>query len=41
MSTNLNKRSAIKGILAETVALGIPSGLSGMATQKKRNIYDI
>ena len=35
MSTNLNRRSAIKGILAGTAALGIPSGLSALAIQKK------
>jgi len=31
MSTNLNRRSAIKGILAGTAALGIPSGFSAFA----------
>lgn len=31
MSTNLNRRSAIKGILAGTAALGIPSGFSALA----------
>jgi hydroxypyruvate isomerase len=35
MSTNLNRRSAIKGILAGTAALSIPSGLSALAMQKK------
>jgi hydroxypyruvate isomerase len=34
MSTNLNRRSAIKGILAGTAALGIPSGLSALAIPK-------
>ena len=31
MSTNLNRRSAIKGILAGTAAMGIPSGFSLLA----------
>lgn len=31
MSTNLNRRSAIKGILAGTAVLGIPSGFSALA----------
>jgi len=31
MSTNLNRRSAIKGILAGTAAFGIPSGFSAFA----------
>lgn len=34
MSTNLNRRSAIKGILAGTAALGIPSGLSALVIPK-------
>jgi hydroxypyruvate isomerase len=35
MSTNLNRRSAIKGILAGTAALGIPSGFSALAMAKE------
>ncbi len=31
MSTNLNRRSAIKGILAGTAVMGIPSGFSALA----------
>jgi hydroxypyruvate isomerase len=31
MSSNLNRRSAIKGILAGTAAMGIPSGFSALA----------
>ncbi|MFV5693217.1 hydroxypyruvate isomerase family protein [Flavobacterium sp. LT1R49] len=34
MSTNLNRRSAIKGILAGTAALSIPSGFSALAMPK-------
>ncbi|TDE43257.1 hydroxypyruvate isomerase [Flavobacterium rhamnosiphilum] len=34
MSTNLNRRSAIKGLLATTAAFGIPSGFSALAMQK-------
>ena len=34
MSANLNRRSAIKGILATTVTMGIPSGFSALAMPK-------
>jgi hydroxypyruvate isomerase len=34
MSANLNRRSAIKGIVAGTVAIGIPSGFSALAMPK-------
>ena len=34
MSSNLNRRSAIKGMLAATAALGIPSGFSALAMPK-------
>lgn len=34
MSTNVNRRSAIKGILAGAAVLGIPSGLSALALPK-------
>ncbi|RBN51467.1 hydroxypyruvate isomerase family protein [Flavobacterium psychrolimnae] len=34
MSTKVNRRSAIKGILAGTAVLGIPSGLSALALPK-------
>lgn len=35
MSANLNRRSAIKGIVAGTVAMGIPAGFSSLAMPKK------
>ena len=35
MSANLNRRSAIKGIVAGTVAMGIPAGFSALAMPKK------
>lgn len=38
MSTNLNRRTVIKGILAGTAALGIPSGFSAMAIPKEEGI---
>ena len=37
MSTNLNRRSAIKGILASTAAMSIPTGFSALAMPKNEN----
>ena len=38
MSTDLSRRSAIKGIIATTVAFNIPLGLSGMTPNEEKNI---
>lgn len=41
MSTNLNRRTVIKGILAGTAALGIPSGFSAMAIPKEEVVIPL
>tara|TARA_R110000868_G_scaffold40008_1_gene138737 strand:+ start:631 stop:1521 length:891 start_codon:yes stop_codon:yes gene_type:complete len=38
MSTNLNRRSVIKGILAGTAAMGFPSGFSAFANTKEETM---